>query len=157
MSEGKLKNCHTENIISRDCHVASLLTMTMVGLFSFSAHATCTPTPDCASIGYTETSCENQSVKCPFDTSKLFCIPCDSSFKYDCNKEPSLAGIGASCNNKYSACECIKGAISVEGNCTCDNSCSVGNIILVCGSYFGDAYLYQKEASAIYPKKCSLC
>ena len=32
MSEGKLKNCHTENIISRDCHVrtSSFLAMTVV-------------------------------------------------------------------------------------------------------------------------------
>ena len=44
-------------------------------LFSYNAYAVCTPTPDCASIGYTETSCETKSIKCPFDTSKLFVIP----------------------------------------------------------------------------------
>ena len=49
------------------------------------ANAACTPTPECASIGYTETSCEGASLKCPFDITKLKCMPCDSSFRYDCS------------------------------------------------------------------------
>ena len=57
--------------------------MTIIGLFSFNAYAECTPTPDCASIGYTETSCEGDSLKCPFDITKMMCMPCDSSFRYD--------------------------------------------------------------------------
>ena len=57
--------------------LVSSLTMTNA------VHAECTPAPDCASIGYTETSCETTSLKCPFDTSKLYCLPCDTSFKYD--------------------------------------------------------------------------
>ena len=38
--------------------------------------AACTPTPDCASIGYTETSCETDYLACPFDSTKLKCMPC---------------------------------------------------------------------------------
>ena len=102
----------TRREYSRDCHVASLLAMTAI-LFSFNAHATCTPTPDCATIGYTETSCENKSVKCPFDTSKLFCVPCDSSFQYLCNNTNEY-GLGNSCGGKYQFC--------------CNTSCSVGSI-----------------------------
>ena len=35
---------------------------------------TCTPTPDCKSLGYTETSCPDGSgVKCPWNTNLLFC------------------------------------------------------------------------------------
>ena len=36
----------------------------------------CTPTPDCATLGYTKTASDCSgvaSIKCPFDTSKLFC------------------------------------------------------------------------------------
>ena len=55
--------------------LVSSLTMTNM------AHAECTPAPDCVELGYTETSCETTSLKCPFDTSKLYCLPCDSSFK----------------------------------------------------------------------------
>lgn len=36
---------------------------------------TCTPTPDCGTLGYTKTASEcGESVKCPFDTSKVFCV-----------------------------------------------------------------------------------
>ena len=67
--------------------------------------AECTPTPNCAEIGYTATSCSGVSLKCPFDTSKLFCIPCDSTFKYDCN-ETGQVGKGDACNGKYQECAC---------------------------------------------------
>ena len=68
------------------------------------ANAECTPAPDCASIGYTETSCEGDSLKCPFDTSKLFCVPCDSSFQYDCVGTYTIGGQGATCGEKYASC-----------------------------------------------------
>ena len=51
---------------------ASLLMMT----FSFTMNAnaqTCTSMPSCATLGYTETSCSGDSLKCPFDQTKLFC------------------------------------------------------------------------------------
>ncbi len=84
-------------------------------------NAECTPTPDCASIGYTETSCETISLKCPFDQSKLYCFPCDSSYQYSCS-EPNEYGDGESCNDKYKSCcntDCIVGAIYYS-----DKTCS---------------------------------
>ena len=57
----------------------------VLGLIPISAYAECVPVPDCASIGYTETSCDGDSLKCPFDNTKLKCFPCDSSFRYACN------------------------------------------------------------------------
>ena len=49
----------------------SLFAMT----FSFSATAqTCKPVPSCESLGYTATSCSGDSIKCPFDESKLHCV-----------------------------------------------------------------------------------
>ena len=92
------------------------------------ANAECTPTPDCASIGYTETSCEGDSLKCPFDTSKLFCVPCDSSFRYDCSGENITRGTGSACGGKYVSCECSEGSVFKDGVCACDDSCTVGAI-----------------------------
>ena len=58
--------------------IASILTISTT-LIPLITNAECVPVPDCASIGYTETSCDGDSIKCPFDTTKLKCIPCDSS------------------------------------------------------------------------------
>jgi len=95
-------------------------------LLSTTAYAECTPTPDCANIGYTETSCEGDSLKCPFDTSKLFCIPCDTSFKYDCNGDNMTGGIGDACGGKYASCTCSGGGEFNNGSCP--QSCTVGMI-----------------------------
>lgn len=38
------------------------------------AEVTCTATPDCNSLGYTQTSCEGGGIRCPFDAGKMFCI-----------------------------------------------------------------------------------
>jgi len=40
---------------------------------------TCIPTPDCAGLGYTETSCSGAFLRCPFDTSKMFCASSSGS------------------------------------------------------------------------------
>ena len=90
------------------------------------AHAECTPAPDCASIGYTETSCEGDSLKCPFDTSKLYCLPCDSSYKYDCSGDNITGGVGSACGGKYTSCECSGGGEFNNG--TCSQNCTVGMI-----------------------------
>ena len=104
-----------------------LLSLTMTGV----ANAECTPTPDCASIGYTETSCEGDSLKCPFDISKLFCVPCDSSFKYDCSGANITGGIGTSCGGKYMSCTCSNGGTFANGACeetAVAQNCTVGMI-----------------------------
>ena len=95
--------------------------------------AECIPTPDCASIGYTATSCDGKFTRCPFDTSKLFCVPCDSSFQYACNGEGQI-GQGESCDGKYIECGCTDGYEWDDENKVCtsscsDTSCSVGNIV----------------------------
>jgi len=100
--------------------LVSSLTMTNM------VYAECTPTPDCASIGYTETSCEGDSLKCPFDISKLFCIPCDTSFKYDCFGDNITGGVGSACNGKYAACTCSGGGVFNNGSCP--KNCTVGMI-----------------------------
>ena len=108
--------------------VMGIIAMTIIGLFSFNAHSACTPTPDCASIGYTETSCEGDSLKCPFDITKMMCMPCDSSFRYDCSGDNITGGIGSACGGKYVSCECSAGSVFKNGACACDDSCTVGAI-----------------------------
>ncbi len=110
-----------------------IIAMTMVGLFSFNAHSACTPTPDCASIGYTETSCETISLKCPFDQTKLYCFPCDSSYRYTCSGDNITGGEGNTCNGKYASCTCASGFNFENGECKCSASitaisCDVGTI-----------------------------
>ena len=97
-------------------------------LTPITTNAECTPTPDCASIGYTQTSCEGDSLKCPFNTTMLKCMPCDSSFKYTCDGENVASVVGSACGGKYVSCECVAGAVFNNGACICDTSCSVGNI-----------------------------
>ena len=97
------------------------------------ANAACTPTPDCASIGYTETSCEGASLKCPFDITKMKCMPCDSSFRYDCAGANVTGGVGNTCNGKYASCECAGEFSFNNGKCECPASitavdCTVGTI-----------------------------
>ena len=108
--------------------VMGIIAMTMISLFSFNVQAECTPTPDCASIGYTETSCEGASLKCPFDITKMMCMPCDSSFRYDCTGDNITGGTGSACGGKYVSCECSAGSVFKNGACACDDSCTVGAI-----------------------------
>ncbi len=100
----------------------------VIGLVPFNVYGECTPTPDCASIGYTETSCEGDYLACPFDSTKLKCIPCDSSFRYDCSGENITGGTGSACGGKYVSCECSAGSVFKNGACACDDSCTVGAI-----------------------------
>ena len=125
MSEKVWKVCYNWIFVSS-------LTMTSI------AKAACTPTPDCATIGYTETSCETDYLACPFDNTKLKCMPCDSTYRYSCIGENISKGIGDICNNKYVSCECEVGTTFVNGDCVCDTSCdTVGNIYYChyCGRY----------------------
>ncbi len=105
----------------------------VIGLVPFNVYAECTPTPDCASIGYTETSCEGASLKCPFDITKMMCMPCDSSFRYDCSGDNITGGTGSACGGKYVSCECdTEGYVFNNGFCICptiiESDCLVGAI-----------------------------
>ena len=109
-----------ENVWKISCSWILVSSTSMAGV----ANAACTPTPDCANIGYTETSCDGDSLKCPFDISKLFCVPCDSSFKYDCSGANMTGGVGSSCGGKYMSCSCSGGVTFNNGECP--QICTVG-------------------------------
>ena len=122
------------------------------------ARAECVPLPDCASIGYTATSCDGGSIKCPFDITKLFCLPCDSKYKYTCSGDNIAGGIGSSCNSKYVSCTCSNNYSWSDGICVMncsDNSCKVGHIIYSDGSCCKEN-LTHKVAVGIVVKDNSL-
>ncbi len=54
---------------------------------------TCTATPDCKSLGYTETSCPDGGVKCPWNTSLMYCCK-----KCEDKPQTGLAGNLYYCN-----------------------------------------------------------
>ena len=94
----------------RKCPMMTMLMGILISSMSMTgtANAECVPYPDCASIGYAETSCETQAVKCPFDGTKLYCLPCDSKYQHSCNGVGET-GEGAGCKGKYETCGCQSG------------------------------------------------
>ena len=74
------------------------------------AWAQCVSTQDCATLGYTESSCPNGGVKCPFGN-KWFCggdnttICKQEGFTNACTGAGQL-GKGESCANLYKQCDC---------------------------------------------------
>ena len=55
--------------------------LSLITLLPTLAHAeTCTATPDCKSLGYTEASCpDGGGVKCPWNTSLMYCPKCKNT------------------------------------------------------------------------------
>ncbi len=73
---------------------------------------TCTATPDCASLGYTQSSCpDNNGVRCPWGD-KWFCSSSETEicskygFKYTCTGTGYSGGSGTACGGKYASCTC---------------------------------------------------
>ena len=93
---------------------------------------TCTATPDCASLGYTEASCPNGGVKCPWGD-KWFCATSETEicskygFKYTCTGYGYAGGEGGACGGKYASCTCIKGHEWKESSCAIRNACMKGS------------------------------
>ena len=54
------------------------------------------------------------------------CMPCDSSFRYDCSGDNIVGGVGSACGGKYVSCECDGGLPFNKG--VCPQSCKVGMI-----------------------------
>ena len=104
------------------------------------ASAQCVATQDCASLGYTEASCPNGGIKCPFgNTWSCKRENCGSSFKYACSGTGYAGGSGSACGGKYEQCSCTSGytwngtscsAVAVLGQCTgYAKNCAIGQIL----------------------------
>ncbi len=91
---------------------------------SGNAWAQCVSTQDCATLGYTETSCPNGGVKCPFG-SKWFCASSEITpkqctelgFTLSCTDTNQTSGGGKACNGKYNYCSCADGYEWQNGAC----------------------------------------
>ena len=122
----------------------TLLTGTMLFLpmTAMAQSSNCTPSPDCASLGYTESSCpDGAGVKCPWGNT-WFCTKekCDTSYQYTCSGTGYAGGSGETCNGKYKSCTCADGYEWKDGRCEepkpewgkCNGSaknCNIGDIL----------------------------
>ena len=108
-------------------YVYVLLSSTILG--AGNAMAECVATPDCEKLGYTETSCAEGGVKCPWDTTKLFCGPSCSLTTTKAQCDANCQNVGSqSCSKNgvtyYAGCgtsKCTTGQSCVNGSCTCDS------------------------------------
>ena len=112
-----------------------LLIGTSLSLIPHLTFAQCVATQDCATLGYTETSCAGGSgVKCPFGN-KWACFKSESEFCNEygftqtCTGANQTSGSGKACNGKYSECTCASGYTWNDSSQKCEDTtanCTVG-------------------------------
>ena len=124
----------------------TLLTGTMLFLpmTATAQSINCTPSPDCASLGYTETSCpDGAGVKCPWGNTWFCTQTCDElGFSYICSGTGYAGGSGEACGGKYKSCTCASGYEWNQENGTCEEpkpewgkcngsakTCNIGDIL----------------------------
>ena len=142
-----------------------LLIGTSLSLIPQTINAQCVATQDCATLGYTETSCSGGSgVKCPFGN-KWACFKSESEFcneygfTLSCTGTGYSGGAGKSCNEKYNVCKCATNFIwnTDTKSCEADTSnCVIGAL------YYSDGTCSQDKLSSktllgvvIYEKSAS--
>ena len=117
---------------------------------SGNAWAQCVSTQDCTALGYTETSCPNGGVKCPFG-SKWACFKSESEicndlgFTLSCTGTEYSGGSGKACNGKYSECTCVTGYIWNDSSQKCEDAtanCVIGAL------YYSDGTCSDKLESS---------
>ncbi len=109
-------------------NIKFLLIGTSLSFIPILSFAQCVATQDCATLGYTETTCNGgKGVKCPFGN-KWACLgvneeECEKSFcnKYGftltCTGTGYVGGSGQACGGKYNYCNCASGYEWKDGNC----------------------------------------
>ena len=133
--------------------------------------AQCVATQDCATLGYTETSCNGgKGVKCPFGN-KWACLGaneeeykqkfCDEyGFTLACTGTGYAGGSGLACNNKYAQCTCASGYEWKNGACQQKapdySACQIGTLFYsdgtcsnekISGKELLGVVVYEKTAS----------
>ena len=146
-----------------------LLIGTNLSFIPQTINAQCVATQDCATLGYTETSCSGGSgVKCPFGN-KWACFKSDSEceqqfcdkygFTLSCTGSNQTGGVGKACNGKYNICKC---ATNLTWN-TDTKSCEANTANCTIGAlYYSDGTCSDKLESSktllgivIYKKSAS--
>ena len=91
-------------------YLLSSVTASIAFLYANQGTAQCVSTQDCTALGYTESSCPNSGIKCPFGN-KWFCggdstaICKQEGFSNTCSGD-GQSGKGESCANLYKQCNC---------------------------------------------------
>ncbi len=147
-------------------YLLSSVTAGIALLYANHGTAQCVSTQDCATLGYTETSCPNGGVKCPFGN-KWMCInsgitpeQCtELGFTQTCTGTNQTGGGSKVCNGKYNYCTCADGYVWQNGACvvkTCPVPCTIGTL------YYSDRTCSDKLESSktllgvvIYEKSAS--
>ena len=142
-----------------------LLIGTSLSLIPSLTSAQCVATQDCATLGYTESSCSGGSgVKCPFGN-KWACFKSDSEvcekygFTLSCTGT-NQTGVGKPCNGKYAECSCTSdykwNASSQKCEYDYKTNCVIGAL------YYSDGTCSQDKLSSktllgvvIYEKSAS--
>ena len=136
-----------------------LLIGTSLSLIPQTINAQCVATQDCATLGYTETSCSGGSgVKCPFGN-KWACFKSESEFCNEYGFTLSCTDANKACNGKYNICKC---ATNFTWN-TDTKSCEANTANCVIGAlYYSDGTCSQDKLSSktllgvvIYEKSAS--
>ena len=143
-----------------------LLIGTSLSLIPQTINAQCVATQDCATLGYTETSCSGGSgVKCPFGN-KWACFKSDSEicndlgFTQTCTGTNQTGGVGKACDGKYSECTCATGYIWNDSSQKCEydtqSNCVIGALYYADGTCSND-YISSKKllGIVIYEKSAS--
>ena len=142
-----------------------LLIGTSLSLIPQTINAQCVATQDCATLGYTETSCSGGSgVKCPFGN-KWACFKSeaeicnDLGFTLTCTGTNQTDGVGKACNGKYTECTCALGYIWNDSSKKCEDAtanCTIGALYYTDGTCSND-YIYTKKllGIVIYEKSAS--
>ena len=127
-----------------------LLIGTSLSLIPSLTSAQCVATQDCATLGYTETSCSGGSgVKCPFGN-KWACFKSDSEvcqqYGFTLTCTGGQIGVGKACNGKYSECTCATGYIWNDSYQKCEydtqSNCVIGAL------YYSDGTCSQDKLSS---------
>ena len=140
-----------------------LLIGTSLSLIPHLTSAQCVATQDCATLGYTETSCSGGTgVKCPFGN-KWACFKSESEvcqqygFTQTCTG--GQIGVGKACNGKYSECTCTSGYIWNDSSQKCEDpiiTCTIGALYYSDGTCSNElkssktllgVVIYEKSAS----------
>ena len=134
-----------------------LLIGTSLSLIPQTINAQCVATQDCATLGYTETSCSGGSgVKCPFGN-KWACFKSESEicnnlgFTLTCTGTNQTGGASQACNGKYNVCKCATNFIwnTDTKSCEADTSnCVVGALYYSDGTCSND-YISSKKLLGI--------
>ena len=143
-----------------------LLIGTSLSLIPQTINAQCVATQDCATLGYTETSCSGgNGVKCPFGN-KWACCKSETEFcneygfTLSCTGTNQTGGVGKTCNGKYNYCTCTDGYTWNTTNQICEydykTNCVIGAL------YYSDGTCSQDKISSktllgvvIYEKSAS--